>query len=53
MLAFAGYNMSDYFQHWLSLGKKLMASGAELPKIYCVNWFRKNDAGQFVWPGFG
>jgi phosphoenolpyruvate carboxykinase (GTP) len=53
MLAFAGYNMSDYFQHWLSLGKKLMASGAELPKIYCVNWFRKDDAGQFVWPGFG
>jgi phosphoenolpyruvate carboxykinase (GTP) len=53
MLAFAGYNMSDYFQHWLSLGKKLMASGAELPKIYCVNWFRKDEAGQFVWPGFG
>jgi phosphoenolpyruvate carboxykinase (GTP) len=53
MLAFAGYNMSDYFQHWLSLGKKLAASGAELPKIYCVNWFRKNDSGQFVWPGFG
>jgi phosphoenolpyruvate carboxykinase (GTP) len=53
MLAFAGYNMSDYFQHWLSLGKKLMESGAELPKIYCVNWFRKDDAGQFVWPGFG
>jgi phosphoenolpyruvate carboxykinase (GTP) len=53
MLAFAGYNMSDYFQHWLSLGKKLMASGVELPKIYCVNWFRKDDAGQFVWPGFG
>lgn len=53
MLAFAGYNMSDYFQHWLSLGKKLAESGAQLPKIYCVNWFRKDESGQFVWPGFG
>lgn len=53
MLPFAGYNMSDYFQHWLDLGKKLEASGARLPKIYTTNWFRKGDDGKFVWPGYG
>ncbi|WP_140626801.1 phosphoenolpyruvate carboxykinase (GTP) [Methylibium rhizosphaerae] len=53
MLPFAGYNMSDYFQHWLDLGKKLEAGGARLPKIYCVNWFRKGADGKFVWPGYG
>ncbi|MBT9525788.1 MAG: phosphoenolpyruvate carboxykinase (GTP) [Rhizobacter sp.] len=53
MLPFMGYNMSDYFQHWLDLGKKLEAQGAKLPKIYCVNWFRKGDDGKFVWPGYG
>ena len=53
MIAFAGYNMSDYFQHWLNIGKKLEADGAVLPKIYCVNWFRKDDSGKFVWPGYG
>ena len=53
MIAFAGYNMSDYFQHWLNIGKKLEAEGAVLPKIYCVNWFRKGDDGKFVWPGYG
>ena len=53
MLPFAGYNMSDYFQHWLDLGKKLASSGATLPKIYTTNWFRKGDDGKFVWPGYG
>ena len=53
MLPFAGYNMSDYFQHWLDLGAKLQGQGAQLPGIFCVNWFRKDDAGKFVWPGFG
>ena len=53
MLPFMGYNMSDYFQHWLDIGKKIAASPAELPKIYCVNWFRTDENGKFVWPGFG
>ena len=53
MLPFIGYNMSDYFQHWLGLGAKLEAAGATPPKIYCVNWFRKGADGKFVWPGYG
>ncbi len=53
MLPFAGYNMADYFQHWLNLGAKLEASGATLPKIYTTNWFRKGADGKFVWPGYG
>jgi phosphoenolpyruvate carboxykinase (GTP) len=53
MLPFAGYNMSDYFQHWLDLGHKLQASGATLPRIYTTNWFRKGEDGKFVWPGYG
>ncbi len=53
MLPFAGYNMSDYFQHWLGLGRKLQASGARLPRIYTTNWFRKGEDGKFVWPGYG
>ncbi len=53
MLPFTGYNMSDYFQHWLDLGAKLEAQGSKLPKIFCVNWFRKGPDGKFVWPGYG
>lgn len=53
MLPFTGYNMSDYFQHWLNLGRKLQASGAKLPKIFTTNWFRKDAEGKFVWPGYG
>ena len=53
MLPFMGYNMSDYFQHWLNMGEKLKATGAKLPAIYCVNWFRKGEDGKFVWPGYG
>ncbi|TAG76967.1 MAG: phosphoenolpyruvate carboxykinase (GTP), partial [Betaproteobacteria bacterium] len=53
MLPFMGYNMSDYFAHWLNLGDKLQKSGATLPKIYTVNWFRKDANGKFTWPGFG
>ena len=53
MIAFCGYNMADYFQHWLDLGGKLAGEGAKLPGIFCVNWFRKGADGQFVWPGYG
>jgi phosphoenolpyruvate carboxykinase (GTP) len=53
MLPFVGYNMSDYFRHWLDLGQKLQDGRATLPKIYCVNWFRKGSDGKFVWPGYG
>ncbi|WP_171962367.1 phosphoenolpyruvate carboxykinase (GTP) [Bordetella trematum] len=53
MLPFCGYNMADYFNHWLSVGERLAAQGAVPPRIYCVNWFRKGPDGKFVWPGFG
>jgi len=57
MLPFAGYNMSDYFQHWLNMGETLAPigekTGATLPKIYTANWFRKGTDGKFVWPGYG
>jgi phosphoenolpyruvate carboxykinase (GTP) len=50
MLPFTGYNMADYFAHWLSLGER---DGAKLPKVFLVNWFRKDAEGKFIWPGFG
>jgi phosphoenolpyruvate carboxykinase (GTP) len=53
MLPFMGYNMADYFQHWLDLGAKRPPGSAALPKIFCVNWFRKGADGKFVWPGYG
>jgi len=57
MLPFTGYNMSDYFQHWLDMGERIgelcAKSGAKVPKIFCVNWFRKGADGKFVWPGYG
>ncbi len=50
MRPFIGYHVGDYLQHWLNVGKK---QGAKLPSIFHVNWFKKDDAGKFMWPGFG
>ncbi|MFP5255007.1 MAG: phosphoenolpyruvate carboxykinase (GTP) [Acidimicrobiia bacterium] len=50
MLPFCGYNMGDYFQHWLDIGAR---DGARLPQLYWVNWFRKREDGSWLWPGFG
>jgi phosphoenolpyruvate carboxykinase (GTP) len=50
MLPFCGYNMADYWSHWLTIGQR---QGARLPRIFFVNWFRKDADGKFLWPGFG
>jgi phosphoenolpyruvate carboxykinase (GTP) len=50
MVPFCGYNMADYFGHWLSVGR---TEGARLPRVFLVNWFRKDDQGDYIWPGYG
>ena len=51
MLPFCGYNMADYFGHWLDMGSR--TSPDKLPQVFHVNWFRKSTEGKFLWPGFG
>ena len=53
MLPFTGYHMGDYFAHWLNLGEKVAAQGGRLPAIFTTNWFRKDEHGKFIWPGYG
>ena len=51
MLPFLGYNVGDYMQHWIDIGKN--SDESKLPKVFFVNWFRRGDDGRFLWPGFG
>ncbi|HEY4038799.1 MAG TPA: phosphoenolpyruvate carboxykinase (GTP) [Burkholderiaceae bacterium] len=52
MLPFIGYHVGDYFTHWLSLGERVAAAGARVPRVFCVNWFRTDEQGRFLWPGY-
>lgn len=53
MLPFCGYDMGRYFAHWIDLAKTAPHGGANLPRVFLVNWFRKSAAGKFLWPGYG
>jgi phosphoenolpyruvate carboxykinase (GTP) len=52
MLPFIGYHVGDYFGHWLEVGQRVRATGAQPPRMFCVNWFRTDEQGRFVWPGY-
>jgi phosphoenolpyruvate carboxykinase (GTP) len=52
MLPFIGYHVGDYFAHWLNLGERVTAAGARAPRVFCVNWFRTDEQGRFLWPGY-
>jgi phosphoenolpyruvate carboxykinase (GTP) len=53
MVPFCGYNMADYIRHWLEVGENACKRGSALPRIFLVNWFRRDGSGRFLWPGFG
>ena len=52
MLPFIGYHVGDYFAHWLSMGQRIAAAGAPVPRVFCVNWFRTDEQGRYLWPGY-